>query len=1000
MRHSILCLLCSALCLLCVSSVLAEHHGQVTFAGVPVPGATVTATQGDKKFVVITNEMGAYAFPDLPEGSWTIEVDMLGFAKLKGDTATAAWDLKMLPLEEMKAEVAHNEPPAPAVAETSAPAANASNAKGNSKTPASARQQTGFQRTQVNESAPANTGQQPNAAPASSAFANVSQEELNNRAADGLLINGTVNNGAASPFAQLAGFGNNRRGLRPLYNGGFAAVIDNSALDAHPFSLNGADTSRPSYNRGTYSFNYGGPIKIPGLIRNNGPNFFVGLQRMQNRSADVRTGKMPTQAERNGDLSQSSGIVLSPDQISPQSRSLLAYFPLPNFLGNPLYNYQIPVVNVTHQDSVQARVNKAINQRNQVFGDFALQDTRSDSPNIFNFLDTSRTLGFNTSINWTTRPTQRFSAQFGFRFSRLSTRTTPFFANRLNVSGQAGVTGNNQDSVNWGPPTLAFAGGTSALTDGQYSNNRNQTSTISYNSFWGHGRHSLTFGGDVRRQQSNILAQQDARGSFTFTGAAAGSDLADFLLGIPDTSSIAFGNADKYFRQTFYDGFITDDWKVNGALTLNGGVRWEYETPIDEKYARLVNLNVARDFSSAPPLVGNDLIHSDKVGIQPRVAFAWRPIAASSLIVRGNWGIYRNTNVYQSIALQMAQQAPLSKSLSVQNTPANPLSLANGFIAAQGTTPTTFAIDPNFRIGYAQNWMLSVQRDLPAALQMTASYMGTKGTRLPQEFLPNTFAAGAISPSGYIYLASNGNSTREAGQIQLRRRLRSGFTSTIQYTYAKAIDDAPLMAGGQVVTVTQGGGSVAQNWLDLAGERARSNFDQRHQLGVQAQYTSGSGVRGGALLSGWKGTLLKEWTVAEALTVGSGLPLTPVYFAPVPGTGVFGNLRPDMTGADIYAAPNGLHLNPAAFRAPAAGQFGNAGRNSITGPAQFSLNATLGRTFPWGDRYNVDLRVDATNVLNRVTPKSWNSTINNAQFGLLTTVDTMRTLQTTLRVRF
>jgi len=146
--------------------------------------------------------------------------------------------------------------------------------------------------------------------------------------------------------------------------------------------------------------------------------------------------------------------------------------------------------------------------------------------------------------------------------------------------------------------------------------------------------------------------------------------------------------------------------------------------------------------------------------------------------------------------------------------------------------------------------------------------------------------------------------------------------------------------------------------------------------------------------------LLKEWTVAEALTVGTGLPLTPVYFAAVPGTGVTGNLRPDMTGADIYAAPKGFHLNPAAFRAPAAGQFGNAGRNSITGPAQFSLNGSLGRTFPWGDRYNVDLRVDATNVLNRVTPRSWNSTINNAQFGLLSAVDGMRTLQTTLRVRF
>src|SRR3989475_8608668 len=113
---------------------------------------------------------------------------------------------------------------------------------------------------------------------------------------------------------------------------------------------------------------------------------------------------------------------------------------------------------------------------------------------------------------------------------------------------------------------------------------------------------------------------------------------------------------------------------------------------------------------------------------------------------------------------------------------------------------------------------------------MTATYLGTKGTRLPQQFLPNTFPAGAISPSGYIFLTSNGNSTREAGQIQLRRRLRSGFTATLQYTYAKAIDDAPLMGSGQVVTVTQGGASIAQNWLDLAGERGPSNFDQRHQM--------------------------------------------------------------------------------------------------------------------------------------------------------------------------
>jgi hypothetical protein len=1008
------------------------------FGGVPVPGATVTVTQGDKTLVTITDQMGVYSFPDLPEGTWPVEIEMLGFAKLKGDTSTASWELKMLPMEELHAEVAHNEPPPAPAGSDPAPAPNGKASAANSKTPATPRaQQGGFAQTQVNQSTQTNA-QPSNAQPqaASGQFANASQEELNNRAADGLVINGTVNNGAASPFAQLGAFGNNRRGLRPLYNGGFGLVLDNSALDARANSLNGSNTAKPSYNNGTFSFNFGGPMKIPGITHNNnGPNFFVGYQRVQNRNVTNLPGLMPTEAQRNGDFSQTvapngqlvqifdpatttrtpfDGNLIPSDRISPQAQALMALFPLPNSPANARYNYQIPTVKVTHQDAVQTRINKGINQRNQVFGDFAMQGTRTDTPNIFSFQDKQRIVGINTSVNWTTRPTQRFSAQFGFRFSRQSTGTTPFFANRVNVAGLAGITGNNQDPVNWGPPTLNFLGGTQSLSDQQYSSARNETNTVSYNSFWSHGRHSIQFGADLRRQRFNTFSQQDPRGTFTFTGAlteafdpdtgkakpGTGFDFADFLLGVPATSSIAFGNADKYFRQTVYDTFFQDDWRISGALTLMLGARWEYESPISEKYRRLVNLNIAPGFSQISPVVGNDLIHSDAFDIMPRLAFAWRPIAASSVIVRGSYGVYRNTGVYQSIATQMAQQSPLSKSLSVQNTEANPLTLANGFNTAPGVTPTTFAIDPDFKIGYVQNWTLSVQRDLPMALQMTALYMGNKGTRLPQEFLPNTFPSSAISPSGYIFLTSNGNSYREAGQIQLRRRLRSGFTSTLQYTYAKAIDDAPLMGGNQVATVSQFGGNVAQNWLNLSGERALSNFDRRHELSVQGQYTSGSGVRGGGLLTGWKGTLLKEWTLASALTVGTGTPLTPTYPAVVPGTGVTGNLRPDATGASVTAAPAGFFLNPGAFRVPATGQWGNAARNSITGPSEFSLTGTLGRTFPWGDRFNIDLRVDAQNVLNHVTYQNWFTNISSQQFGLPSAANPMRILQTTVRVRF
>jgi hypothetical protein len=111
----------------------------------------------------------------------------------------------------------------------------------------------------------------------------------------------------------------------------------------------------------------------------------------------------------------------------------------------------------------------------------------------------------------------------------------------------------------------------------------------------------------------------------------------------------------------------------------------------------------------------------------------------------------------------------------VQNTAANPLTLANGFNASPNITTDSFALDPNFRMGYSQNWQVSVQRDLPGSLVATATYLGIKGTRGMQEFLPNTYPAGAVNPcaacpTGFIYLTSNGNSTRESGQLQLRRR--------------------------------------------------------------------------------------------------------------------------------------------------------------------------------------------------------------------------------------
>jgi trimeric autotransporter adhesin len=1015
----------------------AEYRGQVLFNGLGVPGSVITASRDDRAFVTITDDQGTYLFPDLADGLWDIKIEMQAFSPIQQkvtvdpESPAGQWELKLLPIEQIQGlKAAPSLPPA----QTNVPASPiAQNAKKKPVTPTNT--QTPFQRTEVK--ATDMTSSQTNAEilPArtsNSSFGDVSAEDLRQRAADGFLINGTASNSASSSFGLNRSFGNNRGLIRSPYNGIVGLTIGNSALDSRPYSLAGIHTPKPSYNQLQGSLSFGGPLRIPHLVR-NGPTFSIGYQFSRNRNAQTQSGLMPTAAERDGDLSQASGQIFDPannlpftgniipiSRITPQAQSLLHYFPLPNFTGSTLYNYQKSLSGASHSDFVNGNMRKSIGKKDMVNGSFYLSSSRNDNPTLLGFLDTNRSLSNNISVNWQHAFTSQFVGVFGYQFNRQSSSTVPFFQNRENVSGLAGITGNNQEPVNWGPPSIFFYSGLSSLNDAIPSSSHIQTSTLTASIYWSRGKHNVSFGGEYRRQQNNLRSQQNPRGTFTFTGASTGTllagarnDFAGFLLGLPDTVSIAFGNADKYFRSSSYNAFIGDDWKMHSNFTLNLGLRWEYSSPITELFGRLVNLDIAPGFTDIVPVVGNSpigsltgkrypsaLLHSDSLALQPRIGFAWKPISGYSLLVRGGYGIYFNNSPYQSIAMEMAQQSPLSKSLSLQNSAANPLTLANGFNAAPNFTTNTFAVDPDLRIGYVHIWQLSIQVDLPGSLQLTTTYQGTRGKDALQQFLPNTYPAGAVNPcpscpTGFRYMTSNGTSARNAGTVQLHRRLRNGLTATAQYTFSKSIDDA---APG--TTGTSGGLFIAQNWLDLKAERALSSFDRRHTASFQFQYTTGMGVKGGTLLTGWRGRLFKEWTLSSQINKNSGLPLTPVYPSTVRSTGVTGPVRPDYTGEDIYNAPSGLHLNPTAFRAPATGHWGNAGRNSITGPSQFTLNASLTRTFRTSDQTSLDLTVTVNNALNHAAFSSWNASVGSIQFGRPTSANAMRTIQTNIRWRF
>ena len=963
------------------ATVLAsDYFGRVTFNGVPVPGVTVTATQADRKASATTSTDGIYRLADLAEGLWTLTIELFGFATITREIAVPTKDdpppdaLTVRSFDELTREL----PPART-----------------------------FETTDARDDEPLDL--------------TVLTGVAGMGAADGLLINGSLNNGASTPFALPRGIGNNRPRPRGVYSYAAGFQMGSSAWDARPFSLIGSRAAQPSYADTQAQGTFQGPLRLPWL--RNAITLVLGYQGTSATNVITQSTRMPTALERAGDFSQTldargqpvrlidpatgqpfEGNAIPAARISPQAAALLAYYPAAGAAAGGRFNYEAPIVSTTRQDSAQSRAAYTIRGDNRIEGSFSYQRGSGRSTSLFGFEDSRGSSDLASGGQLSLRPARTMTVRLRYQYSRASNELLPHFANRTNVSGEAGIPGTDQDPRNWGPPSLSFASDLAGLASGRYASTTAQTHTWAADVSRFGGGHSVAAGVEARTIRTDVIGQQDPRGTFGFTGAATSLDFADFLLGLPQTSAIGFGNPDKAFGGELYAAYVTDDWTIRPSLTLTYGIRWEYETPVTEAGGRLANLAVAPGFATVNLVTAGDgsdaLVRADRTGLQPRLGIAWRP-TLGSLVVRAGYGIYRSPNVYQSIATLLAAQPPFSTAFNIVSTPAHPLTLAGGFTpsAEPFNTFNTFAIDPDFRVASAHTWQVSVQRDLPGQLTLLGTYLGTRGTNLMQQILPNTYPAGAanpcgVCPAGFRYLTSNGRSMRNSGQIQVRRRLSGGLTAATEYTLAKSMDDAASFGGA-----TLDGGALVQDWRDPDAEYARSSFDQRHRLTASVEYTTGSGIAGGTLLEGWRGRLVKDWTLTARLNTGSGLPVTPVYFAAVGGTGVIGSLRPDVTGI-VSDAPAGSYANAGAFAVPAPGQWGNAPRNSITGPRTFSMDASVARTFRVNTRLNLDWRIDATNVLNRVTYAGVNALITSPQFGLPNRANEMRKIRTSLRMRF
>jgi Carboxypeptidase regulatory-like domain len=412
---------CVCLLLAAQTAWAAEYHGRVRYGGVPVPGATVTLTQGSTEISTSTDSQGLYEFPNIAEGAWKIGIELRGFASVRSSVTIGAtneqgeWTLQMLELKDLLS-MAQTQPATTSplkVRDTEQPKQSAKSEKPDEPVP-----------------------QPPQ------------PSEDTERAADGLLINGSESNAATSQYSLSPAIGNHRPGTKALYNGSFGAFAENSIFDAKPYSLTGLVLPKDSYNRITLVGTFGGPIRIPPLFY-HGPNFFIAYQWTRNGSASTATGLMPTCAERGGDLTNAQDQPIATCNpatgypftgtipVSPQAQALLALYPLPNIQGNTRYNYEASLLSDTHQDALQSRLDKTVGHRDSLYGGFSFQSVRANGESLFNFIDTTDTLGLDANVNWQHRFERQIFATLGYHFTRLRTELLPHFANVTNISGDA-----------------------------------------------------------------------------------------------------------------------------------------------------------------------------------------------------------------------------------------------------------------------------------------------------------------------------------------------------------------------------------------------------------------------------------------------------------------------------------------------------------------------------------------------------------------------------------
>jgi len=567
---------------------------------------------------------------------------------------------------------------------------------------------------------------------------------------------------------------------------------------------------------------------------------------------------------------------------------------------------------------------------------------------------------------------------------------------------------------------------------------------------WQQGKHGLKFGGEYHRYIWPMWGFFQNRGYYQFTNGyttqfgfndGSGSGLASMLLSLPAVKQRQAGIPQMNLRAWGMEGFAEDTWQVTPTTTINAGLRYEYADPLYD--LKSTNTNLIFQNGTPSVFIGGQqgyptgLMYANKRNFAPRFGIA-KNLPGQGLVLRGAYGIFFtpvDLNTWCNQRHNVPYVFPETQQADNFTPPAALFSTGLNFgtpVLGTGPLPATTvsftAFDPHAPAQYVQQWNGSLQKSLGADTSVEVGYLGSRGLHLQRAHLINnpppgpgplgprrpfktlTFVPGtALTPSSTAaivqsltfpvstinLLENTAHSWYDAGYVDVRRRYSKGLSFLANYTFAKNLTNAPDFRSPMDEA------TIPQDNTNLNAEKG-PGCDVRHRFAVSAVYDLPQ-YQG----QQWLRLLTQDWHLASVYQIQSGMPFTISVFGDTANSGtVLGEnpVRANATGQPIFGP--GTHtatewFNPAAFATPAAFTFGNVGRNSIYGPGIQTLDLALSRTFPIGERANLQFRAEAFNALNKTNLGTPNRFVNTPQFGTITMPMTPgREMQLNARISF